>query len=133
MSLFLHQLDARHLGAIALAMSGFENARVATRTLRIPRTDLAEQLVRGLTLVNVFDREATRVKRAALGLGDQLFDERTKLFGLRFRRFDRAALDERGREIAQQRETLLARATQLASNLTMPSHPYSSISSGAAA
>ena len=36
----------------------------------------------------------------ALGLGDQLLDERPQFLGLRFGRLDRALLDERGREIA---------------------------------
>src|SRR6185503_11569143 len=118
--LLLHQLDARHVGAIAFTMLRLQDARVAARPLRVPRTDFLEQLVGGFPLVNVAARETTRVQRARLGLGDQLFDERTQLLGLRLGRFARAVLDERGRQIPQQREPLLARATELPPRVTMP-------------
>src|SRR5438552_589261 len=104
----LHQLDARHLGTIAFPMSSFEDARVATRTLGVPRPDLTEQLVGRFALVNMSYREPPRVQRAGLRLGDQLLDERTELLGFRLGRHDRAALDERGREIPHQCELLLA-------------------------
>ena len=39
------QLDARHLGAVTLAVAGLENARVAAVARRVPRADFLEQLV----------------------------------------------------------------------------------------
>ena len=46
----LDQLDARHLGAVTLAVAGLENARVAAVPRRELRADLLEQLVGRLAL-----------------------------------------------------------------------------------
>src|SRR5687768_5797771 len=111
------ELDARHLRPVTLAVAGLEDARVATVPRGEPRPDLLEQLVRRFPLLDVADGEPARVQRARARLRDQLLDERAKLLGLRLRRLDRLALDERGREVPHQRELLLARATQLTSSL----------------
>src|SRR5688500_2608924 len=120
--LFLHQLDARHVGAIAFAVPGLENARVAARPLGVPGTDLTEQLVRGFALVNVSAGQAPRVQRAGLRFADQLLDERTKLLGLRLGRLDGSVLDQRRRQVPQQCEPLLAGAAKLTPRVTVPSH-----------
>src|SRR5690348_9385337 len=91
----LDELDTRHLCTVTLAVAGLENPRIPAVAARELRTELLEELIRGLTLVNVTTSQATRVQRARPRLGDQLLDERAKLFGLRFGRFDRAVLDER--------------------------------------
>src|SRR5690606_11746556 len=41
----LHELNARHLGTVTLAVAGLENARVAAGTGRVAGTDVLEQLV----------------------------------------------------------------------------------------
>src|SRR5262252_9026428 len=51
--LALDQLDARHLGAVTLAVAGLENARIAAVASRELGTDLLKELVRGFALVNV--------------------------------------------------------------------------------
>src|SRR3954471_20823223 len=113
----LAELDARHLCPVTLAVTGLQNARVAAGPRDEPRTDLLEQLVRRLTLLDMADGEPAGVERARARLGDQLLDERPQLFRLRLGRLDRLALDERGGQIAHQRELLLARTAQLPSCL----------------
>src|SRR5437016_5895856 len=127
----LDQLDARHLGAVTLAVTGLENARVSTGARCEPRAQLLEQLVGRGTLLNVAGGEAARVERPRLRLGDQLLDEWPELLGLRLGRHDRARFDERDREVAHERELLLAGAAKLASRLPVTHTTYSSSSSGA--
>src|SRR5260370_26121487 len=106
-------LDPGHLGAVALAVAGSENAGVAAGPRRELRSDFLKQLIRRPTLVDVAHGEATGVERPRLRLADQLFDERPQLLGLGFGRFDPAVLDQRRREIPEQREPLLARSPKL--------------------
>src|SRR3569832_2685719 len=70
-------------------------------------------------MLDMATRETPRMQRSGLRLGDQLFDERPQLLGLRFRRLDRAALDQRLREAAHERELLFTRATELPSRLSV--------------
>src|SRR3954468_21200563 len=98
------ELDARHVGSVTLAVAGLEDARVATVPRGEPRSDLLEQLVRRFPLLDVANGEPACVQRARTRLGDQLLDERAKLLRLRLRCLDRLALDERGRQVPQQRE-----------------------------
>src|SRR5215213_436109 len=127
------ELDARHLGTVTLAVTGLEDARVATVPRGEPRPDLLEQLVRRFPLLDVANGEPTGVQGARARLRDQLLDERPELLGLRFGRLDGLALDERGREVPHQRELLFARAAELTSSLPVTHWCYSSSSSGAAA
>src|SRR5450759_3586545 len=120
MVLGLHELDPRHLGAITLAVPGLENACVAAGPSRELWSDLLKQLVRRATFVDVANGEATGVQRPRLRLADQLLDERPQFLGLGFGRLDRAVLDERRREISEQRETLLARSAKLPPRLLVP-------------
>src|SRR5215207_1165822 len=113
----LTELDARHLGAVTLAVAGLEDARVPAVPCGEPRPDLLKQLVRRLALLDVATGEPARVQRAGTCLGDELLDERAQLLRLRFRRHDGLRLDERGGEVAHQRELLLAGATELTSSL----------------
>src|SRR6478672_596753 len=129
----LTELDARHLCAVTLAVAGLENARVAAVPRGEPRTDLLEKLVRRRALLDMAAGQPARVQRAGAGLGDELLDERAQLLRLRLGRLDRFAHDERGREVAQQRELLLARAAELTSSFPVTHWYYSSSSSGAAA
>src|SRR5258705_1523845 len=129
----LTELDARHLCAVTLAVAGLEDARVAAVPRGEPRTDLLKELVRRRPLLDVAAGQPTRVQRAGAGLGDELFDERAQLLRLRLGRLDRLTHDERGRESAQQRELLLARAAELTSSFPVTHWCYSSSSSGAAA
>src|SRR5690349_8971668 len=129
----LTELDARHLRAVTLAVAGLEDARVPAVPRGEPRSDGLKQLVRRLTLLNVAAGEPACVQRAGARLRDELLDERPQLLGLRLGRLDRLGLDERGREVAQQRELLLARAAELTSSLPVTHGCYSSSSSGAAA
>src|SRR5262245_36036403 len=116
----LDQLDARHLGAVTFAVTGFENACVPTRATRELRSQLLEELVRGFTLVDVTRGKAACVQRTGARLGDQLFDERTQLLRLGLGRLDRAMLDERRREIAHERELLLSGPAKLPPGFAMP-------------
>src|SRR5215203_116124 len=129
-----HELDAGHLRAVAPAVAGLQDARVATGPRGELRPDLAEQLVGGLALVHVPHGESARVQRAVLRLRDQLLDERAQLLGLRLGRLDGALLDERGRQVAEQREALLTGAAQLPPGLPVTHGilPYSSSSSSGA-
>src|SRR5919112_4014994 len=129
----LTELDSRHLGAVTLAVAGLEDARVPAVPRGEPRTDLLKELVRRFALLDVAAGEPARVQRAGTCLGDELLDERAQLLRLRLGRLDRLGLDERGREIAHQRELLLAGATELTSSLPVTHGCYSSSSSGAAA
>src|SRR6185437_16608924 len=81
--------------------------------------DFLEQLVGGLTLLDVTTRETPRVQRPRLRLGDQLLDERAQLLRLGLRGLDRALLDQRLGEAAHERELLLARAAELPSGLSV--------------
>src|SRR5438105_4866993 len=103
-------------------MSRFENAGVAARSRRISRPDLAEQLVRRLAPVNVASRETPRMQRSGFRFADEPFDERAQLLGLGLGCLDRALVDQRRRQIPQQREPLLAGTAELTSRMTMPSH-----------
>src|SRR3954462_11415993 len=51
--LALHQLDARHLGTVTLAVAGLEDARVTAVSLRELRPDFLEQLVGRRTRLHV--------------------------------------------------------------------------------
>src|ERR687889_1476671 len=117
--LALDELDAGHVRAVAPAVPQLQDARVAARPRGELRADLAEQLVGRLALVHVTHGEPARVQRPRLRLRDQLLDERAQLLGLRLGRLDRALLDERGREVAEQREALLAGAAQLPPGLAV--------------
>jgi hypothetical protein len=68
MTLTLDQLDARHLGAVTLAVAGLENARVAAIARRELGAELLKELVRGFALVDVATRETARVQRAGRAL-----------------------------------------------------------------
>src|SRR5687768_3222356 len=129
----LTELDARHLGAVTLAVTRLENARVSAVPRGEPRSDRLEELVRRFALLDVTTGEPARVQGAGPCLGDELLDERPQLLRLRLGRLDRLGLDERGREVAQQGELLLARAAELSSSLPVTHGCYSSSSSGAAA
>ncbi len=106
------------------------------------RRDWLEQFLAGeiksptrpcFALLDVASRETTGVQCTRARLGDELLDERAQLLGLGLGGLDRLALDERGREVAHERELLLARAAQLPPCLPVTHCPYSSSSSGAAA
>src|SRR6476620_403583 len=129
----LTELDARHLCPVTLAMTGLEDARVSTVPRGEPRSYLLKELVRRFPLLDVAAGEPAGVQRARARLRDELLDEWPQLLRLRLGRLDRLRLDERGREVAQQRELLLARAPQLTSSLPVTHKCYSSSSSGAAA
>src|SRR5262249_15204894 len=116
----LDQLDARHLGAVTFAVTGFENARVSAWTARELRSELLKELVRCFALVDVTRGKAARVQRASAGLGDQLLDEGAQLLRLRLGRLDRAVLDERRREVAHERELLLGGPAKLPPGFAMP-------------
>src|SRR5262249_29477460 len=62
-------------------------------------------------------------------LRDQLLHERTQLLRLGFRRLDRALLDQRGGQVTQEREPLLAGAAQSAPSFAVTHRSYSSWSS----
>src|SRR5690348_1542579 len=113
----LDQFDARHLRAVTLAVTGLQNARVSALSRCITRPDLLEELVRGLALLDVADRQAALMERPRLRLRDQLLDEGPELLRLRFRRLDRAVFDERRREIPHERELLFAGAPKLTPGL----------------
>src|SRR4051812_8720383 len=91
----LDQLDTRHLGSVTLAVTDLENARIAAIARRETNTDLLEEQVGGLAMLDVATRETPRMQRSGLRLGDQLLHERTELLGLRLRRLDRTPLDQR--------------------------------------
>ena len=57
----IHQLDTGHLGAIALAMSRFENSCVAAGARSELRADLTEQFIVDLALVHVTPGETAIV------------------------------------------------------------------------
>src|SRR4051812_17022526 len=113
------QLDARHLGAVTLAVAGLENPGVAAVSRRELRPDFLEQPVCRFTLLYVTTCESARVQRARLRLRDQLLDKGAKLLGLGLGRLDRAVLDERGRQVAHERELLLARSAKRTASLAV--------------
>src|SRR5690606_1991779 len=127
----LHELDARHLGSVTLAVAGLEDARVPTRARGEPRPDFLEQLVGNLALLHVPHCEPAVVQGAGLRLGYELLDERTQLLGFGLGGLDRLVLYERAREAAHESELLLARAPQLPPGFAMTHGCYSSSSSGA--
>src|SRR5215831_4003398 len=114
------QLDARHLGAVTLAVAGLENPRVAAATGGESLSQILEKFVGRLALVNVLSSDAAVVQRAGARLGDQLFNEGPELLRLRLGGLDRTVLDERRREIPHQRELLLTGPSERAPRLAMP-------------
>src|SRR4029078_13635458 len=86
---------------------GFEKAGPPAAARGKPLSEILEELVRRLALVNVAHRLPAIVQRARARLGAHLFDEWPGLVGLRLRGLDRPVLDERPREIPHQRELLL--------------------------
>ena len=113
------QFDARPLGTVTLAVSGLENARVSAWARSELGAEFLKELVGGFALVDMTAGEATRVQRATPGLRDEFLDEGAQFFRLGFGRFDRTLLDERGGEVAKQREALLTGPPKLAVCLTM--------------
>src|SRR5918998_100364 len=105
-------------------MPGLENTRVATRTRRVPGTDLLKELVRRFALLNVAAGQPARVKRARSGLRNELLDEWAQLLRLRLRRHDRFVLDQRRCQVAHERKFLLARAPKLPSCLPVTHSNY---------
>src|SRR6185436_16247897 len=99
------ELDARHLGAVTLALAGLENAGVTALSRRELRSDFLEQLVGGRAVRDMASGEPAVVQRSSLGLGDQLLDEWAKLFRLR--------------HAPHESELLLARAAKLLPFLTV--------------
>src|ERR1043166_2431384 len=116
----LDQLDARHLRAVTLAVSGLENARVSAGPLGELGAELLEQFSRRFALVDVPHGVTPVVQRPVARLGDQLLDEGPQLLGLGLRRLDRAVLDERRRETPHQGKLLFARAPERAPRFAMP-------------
>ena len=100
----LDEFNTRHLGAVTLAVTGLEDAGVATGPLGEPRAELLKQLVGRATLLHVASRKPARVQGAGAGLGDQLLDEGTQFLGLRLCRLDGPLFDEGGGEVAEERE-----------------------------
>src|SRR5262249_5170720 len=108
------QLDAGDVGAIADAMTQFEDARVAPRARGKPLADLGEQFVRdGLVLEAALD-EPAGVQIAAARQRDQALREGTQLLRLRLGRPDAAVLEEVRGEIVQRRLLVARRARELA-------------------
>src|SRR5437763_11781084 len=130
LSLRRDNFESRHLGAIALAVTRLENAGVTALSRGELRPDFTEQLVSGWAMRNMTPRQAAVVKRASLGLGDELFDERPKLFCLRLRRLNGSPLDERFCQASHESQLLLAGAAKLLPFLSV-THPYTSSSSSA--
>src|SRR5262249_33282324 len=91
----LHQLDASHGRVVALARAELEDARVATRTLGVPRRDLGDQLVHHLLVADVGDELAVLVEAALLRLRDHLLGNGAERLGLRLGRDDRLGGDQR--------------------------------------
>src|SRR5436190_10442031 len=124
------ELDTSHLGAVTLAVAGFQDAGVTTLSRRETWPDFVEQLVGSRAVRDVTTGQAPVVQRACPGLGDDLLDERTQLLGFRLRRLDSAPLDQCFRQASHQGELLLAGAAKLFAFFTV-THPYTSSSSSA--
>src|SRR6266581_2462970 len=117
-----YELDARHLGAIALAVASLENPGVAALPSGEPRTDLLKELVGCFTMRDMTTGQTPVVQRPSLRFGDQPLDERAQLLGFRLGCLDRPTLDQRLGQTPHQRELLLAGAAKLSANLTV-THP----------
>jgi hypothetical protein len=116
------ELDLRDFRAVAAAVAHAQDAGVAAGTGLEPRRNRVEQLAHDILVGNVGEHQPPRVQRpgrrlalgqASLGDGDDALDEGPQLLGLRHRRLDALVLDQRVGLVAQQRQAVLADATQL--------------------
>ena len=98
-----HELDDRHRGVVALARTDLGDPGVATGTLGELRRDLGEERVHHALVPDRAQHQATVVQVALLGLGDQPLRDRTQHARLGLGGGDPAVLEERGRQVAQDR------------------------------
>jgi hypothetical protein len=112
------ELEVHHLGRVAATRTELEDAGVAAGPLRVPRSDLLEQLVdRELVLPQRAERLTAGVQVAALGQRDQLLDLGLDRLGLRLRALDPLVLDDLLAEVGQQRLAMGGVAAELVARL----------------
>src|SRR5680860_1467510 len=106
--LLADELDIRFLDGVAPAGDELQDARVAAGTLGERRGDLVHELALDGAVVDLTGEQATSVKVAATGRGDQLLDIWLQVLGLGQRGLDAAVAQERGRLAARQRGPVAA-------------------------
>src|SRR5437868_5517056 len=74
--LFGEELDDGHRRAVAAALTDLQDARVATRPLRVSRPDLGEELVDHVAVGHGLEYLPPGVDVAALGERDQVLGQR---------------------------------------------------------
>ena len=99
--LFLNQSDQRDRGVVALAVTQLDDAGVAAVAISELRTDLVEQLLNCVVVVEQLGNVAAICESAALCLGNQLLNVRTQQLGLGVGGLNLAVLDELLREVGQ--------------------------------
>src|SRR6478609_242516 len=117
----LNQLEVDHFRRVGSARAELQDARVATRTLGVPRSDLLEELV-DHALVGVLEdrgRLAARVQVALARERDELLDLRLDRLGLGLAGLDPLVVDDLDAEVGQQRLAMRAVTAELMAGLLM--------------
>src|SRR5438552_3090519 len=116
------QLDDGHLRPVAPPRAQAQDARVPARTRSVAGAEVVEQLLHHREVVDLPRHQPPRVQPVvvALGLGDELLGVGPQLLGLHERGADAFALEEGGRQIAQQRRAMGRDAPELTKADLMP-------------
>src|SRR5215831_3807842 len=108
----IHQLDQRHRCVVAETEAELEYAQISTRTFRIARPELVEELVNNVLVAQAVVREATIRERRLLAERDQRLGDAAQLLRLGERRADHLVREQRVGHVAQHRDAMAARAVE---------------------
>src|SRR5262245_12336526 len=90
----IDKLDHRRRRVVAVAEAGLEHAQVAAVAARVTRPELLEELLDGILVADLRDRETARVEIAPLAESHELLDDRTEILRLRQRGDDLLMADQ---------------------------------------
>ncbi len=98
----VHQFDQRHLGTITLAVTQFENSRIATWALSEARADRPKKCKQHFGVRDFASSLPTRMEIAPLSERDQALRERPQLLRLGDSSVDPAVAKQAHRHVTKQ-------------------------------
>src|SRR5258707_9908349 len=129
-SLVANELEDGHLGVVAEAIAGVDDALVAAGAVREFRRDLAEQLLRDGGKHDVGSGHTARLQRVALAEGDHFLRHWARRFGAGQRGGDSSVFKQIGDQAAQHRAAMgrllseFGTRVEMSHRLYCPSSPY---------
>src|SRR5688500_5504881 len=116
----VHQRDQRQRRIVALAEAGLEDAQIAAIALGVARPQVAEQLLDDAAVAQSVEGQPAVGERGLLAERDHRFHHAPQLLRLGQRGGDLLVPQERDRHIAEHRQPVAGRATELSKTVTVP-------------